>query len=61
MAKRITVAFLILAAMALILVLYLPGMRPEQPSTAATGGTVAIGGPFTLTDVAGKIVAPILA
>ncbi len=55
MAKRIAVAVAILAAMALILVLYLPGMRPEQPSTAATG-TVAIGGPFTLTDTKGNTV-----
>ena len=55
MAKRITIAFLILAAMVLILFLYLPGMRPEQPSTTSTG-TVAIGGPFTLTDVHGKTI-----
>jgi protein SCO1/2 len=55
MAKRILVAFLIMAATVLILVLYLPGMRPEQPSTAATG-TVAIGGPFTLTDTKGNTV-----
>jgi protein SCO1/2 len=58
MAKRITIAFLILAAMVLILVLYLPGMRPQQPSTGATG-TVAIGGPFTLTDTKGKTVTDI--
>lgn len=55
MAKRITVAVLILAATALILVLYLPGMRPEQPSTAGVG-KVAIGGPFTLTDAKGATV-----
>lgn len=55
MAKRITIAFLILAAMVLILFLYLPGMRPEQPSSTSTG-TVAIGGPFTLTDVQGRTV-----
>jgi protein SCO1/2 len=55
MAKRITIAFLILASMGLILMLYHPGMRPEQPNTGAVG-RVAIGGPFTLTDAQGKAV-----
>lgn len=53
MGKRIAVAVAIMTAMVLILTLYLPGMRPQQPSTAATGA-VAIGGPFTLTDARGN-------
>jgi protein SCO1/2 len=51
--KRIAVAVGIMAAMVLVLTLYLPGMRPQQSSTGATG-TVAIGGPFTLTDARGN-------
>jgi protein SCO1/2 len=57
MGKRIAVAVGMLAAMVLVLTLYLPGMRPQQPSTVTTGtgtGTVAIGGPFTLTDAKGN-------
>jgi protein SCO1/2 len=54
MGKRIAVAIGIMAAMVLVLTLYLPGLRPQQPSTGATG-TVAIGGPFTLTDTRGDI------
>ena len=55
MIKRIAVALAILAATALILVLYLPDTRP-QPPVAMVSGDVAIGGPFTLADTKGNAV-----
>ena len=55
MPKRIAVAVTMLAAMFLVLALYLPETRPGQPSTAPAG-EVAIGGPFTLTDAEGNTV-----
>ncbi len=54
-AKRIAVAVALLGAMALILTLYLPGVRP-QPQVVTGTGTVAIGGPFLLMDAKGNAV-----
>ena len=54
MAKRIAVAVALLSATLLILLLYLPEMRPPVATTAT--GSVAIGGPFTLTDAKGATV-----
>jgi protein SCO1 len=55
-AKRIAVAAALLGAMVLILTLYLPGVRPPAPAITMASGTVAIGGPFALTDTKGNAV-----
>ena len=55
MPARIAVAVTLLAAMFLVLALYLPDSPLRQPTTAASG-EVAIGGPFTLTDTKGNTV-----
>jgi len=54
--KRIAVAVALLSATFLILALYLPDLRPQQPVPTMASGTVAIGGPFTLTDAKGQTV-----
>jgi len=52
--KRLLIASVILLGTLAMLALYLPGMRPQATPSGATGGAVAIGGPFTLVDGTGK-------
>jgi cytochrome oxidase Cu insertion factor (SCO1/SenC/PrrC family) len=56
MFKRIFLAAFILASTALILVLYLPGMRPQHAGSQTVSGAAAVGGPFTLVDTKGESV-----
>jgi protein SCO1/2 len=56
MGKRIGIALLILAGTVLILVLYLPGLRPQPQSAITVTGQAAIGGPFMLQDTKGNTV-----
>ncbi len=58
MGKRIGTALMLLVGTLVVLVLYLPGIRPQPPATTSSTntGTVSIGGPFTLQDTTGKTV-----
>jgi protein SCO1/2 len=58
MGKRIATALILLAGTLVVLVLYLPGMRPQgtNPTQPAGTGSVSIGGAFTLQDPDGKTV-----
>ena len=56
MTKRIAIAVAIIAAMALVLTLYLPRARQVDVSPQ---GTVAIGGPFTLVNTKGDLVSEV--
>lgn len=58
MGKRIATALLVLAGTLVVLVLYLPGLRPQGTATGVPASTagVNIGGPFTLQDADGKAV-----
>ncbi len=55
MVKRLAIALALLLATLLVLLLYLPEMRPQPPVSMASGA-VAIGGPFTLVDAKGETV-----
>jgi protein SCO1/2 len=52
--KRILIAAVILLGTLAMLALYHPGLRPTATPSGDTGGTVAIGGPFTLVDGKGN-------
>ena len=54
MGKRIGIALMVLAGTVLILILYLPGMRPQPQPAITVTGQAAIGGPFTLEDTKGS-------
>lgn len=58
MGKRIAVALALLTGTFLILVLYLPGLRPQPPTVASpqAAAAIGIGGPFTLVDPTGRTV-----
>src|SRR4051812_28481865 len=56
MGKRIAIALLVAAGTVLILLLYLPGMRPQPQSAITVSGQAAIGGPFALEDTKGNAV-----
>ena len=56
MGKRIGIALMVLAGTILILILYLPGIRPQPQSANTVTGQAAIGGPFTLEDSKGNVV-----
>lgn len=49
LAKRLLIGGLIISGTVLILLLYLPALRPD-PNNTTVSGTAAIGGPFTLID-----------
>jgi cytochrome oxidase Cu insertion factor (SCO1/SenC/PrrC family) len=49
-AKRFAIPAIILCGAVLLLLMYLPGLRPEIPQVRVVEGTVAIGGSFELTD-----------
>jgi cytochrome oxidase Cu insertion factor (SCO1/SenC/PrrC family) len=51
--RRILIAAVILLGTLAMLALYHPDLRPRATPSGGTGGTVAIGGPFTLTDARG--------
>ena len=48
--KRIIIPTIILGGAVLLLAMYLPGLRPEPPTTRIVEGTAAIGGAFELVD-----------
>ncbi len=52
--RRLLIASIILLGTFAMLALYYPGMRPQATPSGDTGGAVAIGGPFTLTDGKGN-------
>jgi cytochrome oxidase Cu insertion factor (SCO1/SenC/PrrC family) len=56
MGKRIGIALMILAGTVLILMLYMPGIRPQPRPDIVVAGQAAIGGPFTLEDTKGEAV-----
>ncbi|MBX7198082.1 MAG: SCO family protein [Rhodospirillaceae bacterium] len=56
MGKRIGIALVLALGTVFILVMYLPGMRPQPRPAVTVSGQAAIGGPFTLEDSKGNVV-----
>ena len=54
MGKRIGIGLMVLAGTILILILYLPGMRPQPQSATTFTGQAALGGAFTLENTKGE-------
>lgn len=56
MGKRLGIALALALGTVLILVMYLPGMRPQSRPAVTVSGQAAIGGPFILEDSKGNTV-----
>lgn len=56
MGKRISIALVLAIGTVFILMMYLPGLRPQPRPAVSVSGQAALGGPFTLEDTKGNVV-----